>query len=1610
MDQIHDRLQKLISQLEILGESLSQEDINLKFLRSLPTEPTTQNIAFVSSQNTDSTNESVSAVTSVSATSTTVQVFFLPNVDNLSDAVIYSFFASQSNSPQLDNDDLKQINADDLEEIDLKCVMVLVAMIGASSQMKNQQTMPSWHSPPQVLPVLIMRKSQFDVLSYKIGLESVEARIVVYQQNENVFEEDIKLLKLDVMLRDNALVELRKKFRKAEQERDDLKLKLENFQTSSKNLSKLLGSQITDKTGISYDNQVFNSTVFDCDDLISSESDVSMSTSPVYDSPTKPNKHLSQSNRPSAPIIKDWVSNSEDEYEGEPMPTQKAPSFVQTPEHVKNLRPSVKPVEYPIPAENLRKDIPKSRGHRHSWNRKACFMCKSLTHLITDCDYYEKKMIQKPIRNHAMRGHHQHYARMTHPHPHRHVVPTSVLTRSRLVPLTAARPVTTAVTKTKVQHQRPTKHGVTKAHSLTRRPINLRPTPTHSNFHQKVTTVKATQGNPQHALKDKGFIESGFSRHITGNIFYLCDFEKINGGYVAFGVNPKGGKIIGKDKMRLGKLDFDDVYFVKELKFNLFSVSQMCDKKNSVLFTYTEFIFLSSDFKLPDANHVLLRIPRENNMYNVNLKNIVRSGDLTCLFEKAILDESNFWHRRLGHINFKTMNKLVKGNLVRGIPSKVFENPHTYVACKKGKQHRASCKTKPNKVLVTKPHNKIPYELLLGRTPSIGFMRDFGCPVTILNTLDPLDKAGEGNVQQYVLFPLWSTGSKDPQNTDADATFEVKEPKSEAMFLQAIVPRQRNMMTRLKERLKERVLTNGVNAASTPVTSVEPNSTNSTNTFSAAGPSNNAVSSRFKLGGKSSYVDPSQYPDDPDMPALEDITYSDDEEDVGAEADFSISETNITEEGIDYEEVFAPVTRIEAIRLFLAYASFMGFMVYQMHVKSDFLYETIEEEVYVCQPPRFEDPDYIDKVYKVVKALYGLHQAPRAWYETLANYLLENGFERGKIDQTLFIKKQKGDILLVQVYVDDIIFGSTNKDLCKAFEKLMKDKFQMSLMGELTLFLGLQVKQKQDGIVISHDKYVAEILRKFGLTDGKSASTPIDIEKPLLKDPDGEDVDVHTYRSMIGSLMYLTSSRPDIMFAVCACAHFHVTPKASHLHAVKKILGVNTPRCDEDRLEVIELMGFLVLGFKQIIDFLNTSVIQSALMVNPTIYVSCIKQFWSSVLLKKTNDVVRLQALIDKRKVIITEDTVRARRSQRLQDLVQVSGMLVPQQVYDDVAADVADDVAADVADTDAEPTLPSPTLATTPPPQQELILSSSQEDASKQVEKITEIDADEDVTLEEVNVEKDVEETDEIEPAELKEVLEVVTAAKLMTKVVTIATTPITATPVPKASALRRRRVVIIKDPEEAATASLKQDEAFVRELEAELNANINWNEVIKQVKRKEKQDNTVIRCQALKRKPVTEAHARKNMMLYLKNMAGFKMDFFKGMSYTNIRPIFEKHFTSNWAFLEKGEKEEKSKQSKRKGENLKQKAAKKQKIDEEVEELKTHLQIIPNDEDDVYTEATPLALKNFDREDLEMLWKIVQERFASSEPKNFSDDFLLNALKTIFRKPNVEDNIWKN
>nr|GEU74608.1 hypothetical protein [Tanacetum cinerariifolium] len=1270
LDQIHDRMQKLISQLEILGESLSQEDINLN------------------------TNEPISAVTSVSGASAKIPVSTLPNVDTLSNARTGRNLGA--NGPTSMGFDMSKAE----EEPTNYALMKFTSSSSSSS---------------------------------------------------------------DNELRDNALVVLGQKLEKAEQERDELKLKLQNSETDEGLSASPKYDRYYSGDGYHAVPPLYTGTFMPPKpDLVFHDApNVNKTVHTAFNielSPTKPDKVLPH--RPSASIIEDWVFDSEDHYKAE-LP-QNAPSFVQPTEQVKTHRPSVKPVENSILATNHKTTIPKPKSHGNYRNRKACFVC-----------------------------------------------------------------------------------------------------------------------NPHHALKDKGVIDIGYSRHMTGNMSYLSEFEEINGRNVAFGGNPNGGKIYGK---------------------------------------------------------VLLRVPRENNMYNVNLKNIVLSRDLTCLLEKAILDESTLWHRRPGHINFKTMNKSVKDlNQFCGI-KREFSVPRTPqqngIAERKNRTLIEAARTMladlllpipfwaeavntacyvQNRVLVTKLQNKTPYELLLGRTPSIGFMRPFGCPVTILKTLDPLGrfdrKADEGFLGRY-------------SNTDDDAAFGGKKPefgREKPEYEVHVSPRYRNLSVEFQDFFDNSI--NEVNAVDSPVPAVGQISTNNTNTFSAARPSNTTVSPTHR---KYLYMDSSQYPDDPNMSALEDITYFNDEEDVGAEADFTNLETNITEEllqfkmqticilvdlpngkraigtkwvfrnkkderhivvknkarliaqghtqeeGIDYEEVFAPYARIEAIRLFLAYASVMGFIVYQMDVKSTFLYQTIEEEVYVCQPLGFEGLDYPDKVYNVVKALYGLHQAPRSWYETLANYLLENGFQRGKIDQTLFIKKQKGDIFLVQVYVDDIIFGSTNKELCKAFKKLMKDKFQMSSMGELTFFL-----------------------------DIKSASTPIDTEKPLLKDLNGQ-----TATGKENSNPFMAGSLPKTM---------------------KKVIITEATIQEALRLDDAESID--CLPNEEI--FTELSMMSSS-MASAVICLSTGRKFnlskaqvgdLSSHTTKYSSPALTQKVFANMRRV--------GKGFSRVETPL-FEGMIVAQQ-----ADDVADEVDAGVNVAEGATVIPTPPLSpmaqpSSPPQQQESsqpthdakilmdllhtlletcttltrkvgaleqdkvaqaleiiklkkrikklerknklkvsgirrlrkvrtaqrVQSSTdtvmddQEDASKQREIIANIDADEDVTL------KDAAAVEKTEPTELKEVVEVVTTTKLMTEVVTAAVATIT-----------------------AATS----------------------NAAYKQVQRKEKEDNVVMRYQALKRKPQTEAQARKNMMIYLRNMAGFKMDYFKGMSYYYIHPIFEKYFNSNVAFLKK-------------------------------------------------------------------------------------------------------------
>ncbi|GJS86185.1 putative ribonuclease H-like domain-containing protein [Tanacetum coccineum] len=1003
------------------------------------------------------------------------------------------------------------------------------------------------------------------------------------------------------------------------------------------------------------------------------------------------------------PIIEEYESDSDDEHVSLPTKEQETPSFafVNIVKHVKTPRQTVKEQnkcsQNPKPNK---KDcsglMSKKLGLGYGFTKKACFVCCSFSHLIRDCDFHEKRMAKQAELNKRMckgtgQGENKpmwiNVQRVNHQNQ---FVPKAVLTRTGRIPVNTARASSTNNVNTarhnfncqaaptnaarKVNTVKPIVNNVRpktifhKTQSPIRRPFYRTTTPRTNFSNQKVNTAEDV---PHKALENKGIVDSGCSRHMTGNKAYLAEYQDYNGGPVAFGGSK--GYITGKGKIKIGKLDFEDVCFVKEL--------QMCDKKNKVLFIDTKCLMLSPEFKLPNENQVLLRVPRQNNMYSFNLENIVPFGGLACLIAKATVNESNKWHRRLGHVNFKNLNKLVKGNLVRGLPSKIFQNNHTCVACQKGKQHKASCKAKsvssisqPLQLLhmdlfgptSIRSLNHKTYCLIITDDLSRDFIEFYGSKGIKREYSNARTPQQNGVAERknrilieaartmlaYSFLPntFWAeavstacyvlnrpvrsenqayknAGPKEANHSaGTQDNIDAEKSKMEAESAQDyfVLPIWSSYTLTVKsskannEGAARASSTNTVNTSSTPVSTASPSGglsyTDLTNSDQGAvadftnletivnvspiptsrihsvhpstqilGDPKSAVQTRSKVNKSSgahafvSYIQKQRRNNHKDFQhclfacflsqnepkkiseALEDESWIDAMQEellqfkiqkvwilidlpngkkaIGTKWVYRnkkdergvvvrnkarlVAQGHRQEEGIDYDEVFAPVARIEAIRIFLAFASYMGFIVYQMDVKSAFLYGTIDEEVYVSQPLGFVDPKCPKKVYKVVKALYGLHQAPRAWYATLSTFLLKSGYRRGTIDKTLFIKKDKNDIMLVQVYVDDIIFGSTKRSWCDEFEALMKSRFQMSSMGELTLFLRLQVKQKEDGIFISQDKYVAKILKKFDFASVKTASTPIETQKPLVKDEEATDVDV--------------------------------TPKTSHLNAVKRI-------------------------------------------------------------------------------------------------------------------------------------------------------------------------------------------------------------------------------------------------------------------------------------------------------------------------------------------------------------------------------------------------------------------------------------------------------------------------
>nr|GEW16782.1 retrovirus-related Pol polyprotein from transposon TNT 1-94 [Tanacetum cinerariifolium] len=651
---------------------------------------TAQILAFVSSSNTNSTTVSVSAAASVYAICAKLHVSSLPNVDSLSNAVIYSFFASQSTSPHLDNEDLNQIDVDYIEEMDLRW---------SPKDLRRNDA-----AEPQRRTVPVETSTSNDLVSQYNGVGSYDWSYQAEEEPANY-----------------ALMAFSSSSSSPDNESD-----CESWPPTS------LYDRFQPSVGYHDVPPPYTGTFMPPKpDLVFNTSPIAVETDHpafiVQLSPTKPAQALSHTNRHAAPIIEDW------------------------------------PVETSIPAATPELASPKPVSSVKRRNRKACFVCKSMDHLIKDYDYHAKKMVQPTPKNHAHRGNHKQYAPLTHTNPQKHMVPAVILTQSKPVSITVVRP-----------------------------------------------------GNPQHVVKDKGVIDSGCSRHMTGNMSYLFDFEELNDGYVTFGGNPKGGKISGKGKIKT--------------------------------FLWDEGI--KREFSVP-------RTPQQNGIAERKNRTLIEAAR-TMLADSLL--PIPFWAEAV--------------------------NTACYVQ---------------NRVLVTKPQNKTPYELLHGRTPSIGFMRPFGCPVTILNTLDSLGKF-DGKVDEGFLVGYSSSGSINPQNNDGDAAFDrnehdfdAKKPEFESSG--SINP-QNNDGDAAFDRNEHDF------DAKKPEFEVSVSPSSSAQSRKQDDKTKKEAKGKSPIKYFTGYRDLSAKFEDffdnsinkVNAAELEDITYSDDEDDVGAEADLNNLETSITEE------------------------------------------------------------------------------------------------------------------------------------------------------------------------------------------------------------------------------------------------------------------------------------------------------------------------------------------------------------------------------------------------------------------------------------------------------------------------------------------------------------------------------------------------------------------------------------------------------------------------------------------------------------------------------------------------------------------------------------------
>nr|GEW31831.1 retrovirus-related Pol polyprotein from transposon TNT 1-94 [Tanacetum cinerariifolium] len=609
------------------------------------------------------------------------------------------------------------------------------------------------------------------------------------------------------------------------------------------------------------------------------------------------------------------------------------------------------------------------------------------------------------------------------------------------------------------------------------------------------------------------YLDSSCSKHMTGDRSQLINFVQKFLGTVKFG-NDHVAKIMGYGDYKIGNVTISGVYFVEGLWHKLFSVGQFCDSDLEVSFRqYTCFIR-----NLDGVD--LLTGSRGNNHYTLSLQDMMTSCPI-CLLSKASKTKSWLWHRRLSHLNFCAINHLARQGLVRGLSKLKFEKDHLCSACAMGKSTKKlhqpkSEDTNQEKLYIlhmdlcgpmrVESVNRKKYILVIiddySQFTWVKFLRSKDeAPDFIIKLLKMIQVQLKVTVHRLVQKSSSSTPYVPPSRNDWDLLFQ-------PMFDELLNPPP------------------SVDHQAAEVIA--------------------SIADVWELVPR---------PDKVMVINLKWI-YKVKLDELGGILKNKarlVARCYRQEEGIDFEESFAPVSRLEAIWIFLAYAAHKNMVVYQMDVKTAFLNGNLREEVYVSQPDGFVDKDNPNHVYKLKKALYGLKQASRAWYDMLSSFLISQDFSKGLVDPTLFIHRNGNNLLLVQIYVDDIIFAGSTLELCNLFANLMCSKFKMSMMGKISFFLGLQISQSPRGIFINKSKYALESLKKYGFESCDPVDTPMVKKSKLGEDKEGKSVDPSHYHGIIGTLLYLTASRPDLQFDICMCARYQARPTEKHVHAVKRI-------------------------------------------------------------------------------------------------------------------------------------------------------------------------------------------------------------------------------------------------------------------------------------------------------------------------------------------------------------------------------------------------------------------------------------------------------------------------